>query len=169
MIKLLLLIFLLVFQFDAHARQEHPFIEYIVPKPYTVITDNLLKISLPTVIKGDTLKKVCFYGYYYTLISNKMTRSAVDTLIDIDSVPGPVISSATHNWWGTTDVAEIESMIRGYNSEAITLQPIARNPYPAPGNACSAAFTAMPTSGTVPLSVSFTDESVGSPALLIPG
>ena len=59
---------------------------FLEPKP-AVITQNLVKIAIPNVIVADTISRAHFFARYTRTITNKMVRSRVDTIIDIDSIP----------------------------------------------------------------------------------
>jgi AraC-like DNA-binding protein len=59
----------------------------IQPRDNSVVTENILKIAAPQCIGKDTVIKVYFYAKFSMLATNKLTRSVIDTLIDIDSIP----------------------------------------------------------------------------------
>ncbi|MFH0813075.1 MAG: PKD domain-containing protein [Pseudomonadota bacterium] len=75
--------------------------------------------------------------------------------------------TAINNWWGTTNISEIEVKIYDYYDDItrgeVTFQPFALSPFPTPEGALIALFTATPLSGNAPLTVSFTDQSIGDP------
>jgi PKD repeat protein len=82
------------------------------------------------------------YNYYVRWISNTTTLDA------------------TNNWWGTADLEEINAGIYDFSDNSglavVDITPIQTL-------SVFANFTARPTSGTVPLTVQFTDRTAGSP------
>ncbi|MFH1761628.1 MAG: helix-turn-helix domain-containing protein [bacterium] len=60
--------------------------KFILPSSKWAISENIVKISIPSVIESDTITRAFFYVHYSKLLSNKMSRAIVDTLIDIDSI-----------------------------------------------------------------------------------
>ena len=75
--------------------------------------------------------------------------------------------TATNNWWGTANISEIEELIYDYYDNLdigeVFFEPFAQAPFSISELPPAAAFTATPVSGTVPLTVSFGDQAIGSP------
>ncbi|OGJ86724.1 MAG: hypothetical protein A2268_13580 [Candidatus Raymondbacteria bacterium RifOxyA12_full_50_37] len=76
-----------LFAFAVHSLPKELSSGFIMPRNNAVISDNLVKIAVPGIIEGDTIKWVRFFVFYSILSSNKMKHSIEDAIIDIDSVP----------------------------------------------------------------------------------